>query len=82
VKFRKAEEIDRVATSLRGPDTEAVKILTSCPSCLQGMLRYSEDSKIEADYIVVELAKLKLGENWLAEFVAKANNGGIEKVLL
>jgi Fe-S oxidoreductase len=56
-----------------GPDTESVKILTSCPSCLQGMLRYSEDSKVEADYIVVELAKLKLGENWLAEFVAKAN---------
>ena len=82
VRFRKAEEIDRVATSLRSPETEAVKILTSCPSCLQGMLRYSEDSKVEADYIVVELAKLKLGENWLAEFVAKANAGGIEKVLL
>jgi FAD/FMN-containing dehydrogenase/Fe-S oxidoreductase len=82
VRFRKAEEIDRVATSLRGPETEAVKILTSCPSCLQGMLRYSEDSKVEADYIVVELAKLKLGENWMAEFVAKANNGGIERVLL
>jgi hypothetical protein len=46
------------------------------------MLRYSEDSNDEADYIVVELAKLKLGENWLAEFVAKANAGGIEKVLL
>jgi FAD/FMN-containing dehydrogenase/Fe-S oxidoreductase len=82
VRFRKAEEIDRVATSLHGPDTESVKILTSCPSCLQGMLRYSADSKVEADYIVVELAKLKLGENWLAEFVAKANAGGIEKVLL
>ena len=82
VRFRKAEEIDRVATSLRSPETEAVKILTSCPSCLQGMLRYSEDSKVEADYIVVELAKLKLGENWMAEFVAKANAGGIEKVLL
>jgi FAD/FMN-containing dehydrogenase/Fe-S oxidoreductase len=82
VRFRKAEEIDRVAADLRGPATETVKILTSCPSCLQGMLRYSEDSKVEADYIVVELAKLKLGENWLAEFVAKANAGGIEKVLL
>ena len=82
VRFRKAEEIDRVATSLRSPETEAVKILTSCPSCLQGMLRYSEDSKVEADYIVVELAKLKLGENWMAEFVARANAGGIEKVLL
>jgi FAD/FMN-containing dehydrogenase/Fe-S oxidoreductase len=82
VRFRKAEEIDRVAAGLRGPETESVKILTTCPSCLQGMLRYSEDSKVEADYIVVELAKLKLGENWLAEFVAKANAGGIEKVLL
>jgi Fe-S oxidoreductase len=86
VRFRKAEEIDRVAGELRkplgGPEVETVKILTSCPSCLQGMLRYSEDSKVEADYIVVELAKLKLGENWMAEFVAKANAGGIEKVLL
>jgi FAD/FMN-containing dehydrogenase/Fe-S oxidoreductase len=82
VRFRKAEEIDRVASGLRGPETDTVKILTSCPSCLQGMLRYSEDSKIEADYIVVELAKLKLGENWMAEFVAKANAGGIERVLL
>jgi hypothetical protein len=35
-----------------------------------------------ADYIVVELAKLKLGEKWMTEFVTKANNGGIEKVLL
>jgi len=82
VRFRKSEEINRVADSLRGPETQAVKILTSCPSCLQGMLRYSEDSKVEADYIVVELAKLKLGENWMAEFIAKANDGGIERVLL
>jgi Domain of unknown function (DUF3400) len=35
-----------------------------------------------ADYIVVEIAKHKLGENWMAEYVAKANNGGIERVLL
>jgi len=82
VRFRKAEEIDCVAGGLRGPETDAVKILTSCPSCLQGLDRYIEDSKIEADYIVVELARLKLGENWLKEFVAKANNGGIERVLL
>ncbi len=86
VRFRKAEEIDRVANALR--DTGAsgekiqVKLLTSCPSCLQGALRYAEDSRIEADYIVVELARLKLGESWLEDFVAKATAGGIEKVLL
>ncbi|MDP2833074.1 MAG: DUF3683 domain-containing protein [Pseudomonadota bacterium] len=86
VRFRKAEEIDRVAGALResGASGEKieVKVLTSCPSCLQGLDRYAEDSKIEADYIVVELARLKLGENWLKAFVAKANAGGIERVLL
>ncbi len=82
VRFRKAEEIDRVAGSLRSTEADQVKVLTSCPSCLQGIQRYALDSKIEADYIVVELAKLKLGENWLKEFVDKANAGGIERVLL
>ena len=37
---------------------------------------------VQADYIVVEIAKHVLGENWMAEYVAKANNGGIERVLL
>ncbi|MDX9838634.1 MAG: DUF3400 domain-containing protein, partial [Azoarcus sp.] len=59
------------------------KILTSCPSCLQGLTRYADDAGgIESDYIVVELAKHLLGENWLPEYVAKANSGGIERVLL
>jgi len=82
VRFRKAEEIDRVAGGLREAGADKVKVLTTCPSCLQGLDRYGEDSKIEADYIVVELARLKLGEDWLNDFVAKVNNGGIEKVLL
>ena len=36
----------------------------------------------DADYIVVEMAKHILGENWLPEFVARANQGGVERVLL
>jgi hypothetical protein len=31
---------------------------------------------------VIELARHILGENWLNDYVAKANNGGIERVLL
>ncbi|NTX29407.1 DUF3400 domain-containing protein, partial [Burkholderia pyrrocinia] len=62
-----------------GPD---VKILTSCPSCLQGLSRYNEDANIEADYIVVEIARQVLGENWMADYVARANHGGIERVLV
>jgi hypothetical protein len=31
---------------------------------------------------VVELARRFLGENWLADYVAKATTDGIERVLL
>jgi hypothetical protein len=31
---------------------------------------------------VVEMAKHLLGEDWMQQYVEKANNGGIEKVLL
>ena len=67
-----------------GPQSNGtdVKILTSCPSCLQGLSRYNEDANIEADYIVVEIARKVLGENWMAEYVARANDGGIERVLV
>ncbi len=83
VRFRKEEEIDKVAGKLRAGSLAApVKILTSCPSCLQGLARYGETTGVEADYIVVELARHLLGENWMADYVAKAQQGGIEKVLL
>jgi Fe-S oxidoreductase len=59
-----------------------VKVLTSCPSCLQGLLRFNDDSDTDADYIVVEMAKHLLGPNWMADYVGKARNGGIERVLL
>ena len=57
-------------------------VLTSCPSCLQGLQRYDDDAGTTADYIVVEMARHLLGENWMREFVDKANRGGIERVLL
>ncbi|HEZ4004250.1 TPA: FAD-binding oxidoreductase, partial [Neisseria meningitidis] len=80
VKFRKQEEIEKNLKEL--PQGEPVKMLTSCPACLQGLSRYADDNNMPADYIVIEMAKYILGENWLDEFVKKANNGGVEKVLL
>ncbi len=81
VRFRKQQEIVAGVEKL-GADSAATKILTSCPSCLQGLSRYREDAPIEADYIVVELARQILGADWLGRYVAAANNGGIERVLL
>ena len=82
VRMRKAEELDKGAAAQREAGAGQVKVLTSCPSCLQGLNRYSEDNGVEADYIVVELAKARLGNNWLQEFIQRANGGGIERVLL
>ena len=82
VRFRKEEEMVKGADALRVDFTGDVKILTSCPSCLQGLSRFNEDSGTTADYIVVEMAKHLLGENWMADYVSKANSGGIERVLV
>jgi Fe-S oxidoreductase len=65
-----------------GAGDTAVKILTSCPSCLQGLSRYDNDADISADYIVVEMAKSILGPDWMQDYVRAANSGGIERVLL
>jgi len=89
VRFRKEEEIRKGEAELRASGAVAeegnVKILTSCPSCLQGLTRYGNDLNnglLEADYIVVEMANQILGKQWLPEYVQTANAGGIERVLV
>ncbi len=89
VRFRKEEELRSDEAALRATGAVApganVKILTSCPSCLQGLSRYQDDLQsglLEADYIVVEMARKILGESWLQDYVGRANAGGIERVLV
>ncbi|MEA3153697.1 MAG: hypothetical protein QOK44_1286, partial [Betaproteobacteria bacterium] len=83
VRFRKEFQMRLGADAVRADGFKGdVKVLTSCPSCLQGLARFNDDSGTQADYIVVEMAKHLLGENWMADYVAKANSGGIERVLL
>jgi Fe-S oxidoreductase len=89
VRFRKEQEIRKAEAALRSSDAvgaqQDLKILTSCPSCLQGLKRYEGDltnGLLEADYIVVEMARRLLGEAWMEDYVARANAGGIERVLV
>ncbi|MDH4390636.1 MAG: FAD/FMN-binding oxidoreductase [Aquabacterium sp.] len=89
VRFRKEEELRHDEVALRATGSVAaganVKILTSCPSCLQGLSRYLDDMQtglLEADYIVVEMARKILGETWMQDYVGRANAGGIERVLV
>jgi len=83
VRFRKEEEMRKGAERVRADGFDgAVKVLTSCPSCLQGLQRFNPDSDTTADYIVVEMARHLLGESWMQDFVERARHGGIERVLL
>jgi len=83
IRYRKEEELVKNNASLRNDGYAGeVKMLTSCPSCLQGLSRYEVDTGAKADYIVVEMARHILGENWLEDYVARANEGGIERVLV
>ena len=83
VRFRKQEEMRKGVETIRAQRHDGdIKILTSCPSCLQGLSRYRDDTGVEADYIVVEMARHLLGADWMAQYVARANRGGIERVLL
>jgi len=83
VRFRKEHEVRSGAQAIRAAGHPGeVKMLTSCPSCLQGLKRFNEDADLDADYIVVEIAKNLLGAEWLATYVRRANTGGIERVLV
>ena len=89
VRFRKEEEILKGEAQLRQiPGVGAkdnLKILTSCPACLQGLSRFGDDLQnglLQADYIVVEMANQILGDQWMPDYVKVANDGGIERVLV
>jgi Fe-S oxidoreductase len=84
VRFRKQEELHADIRALTGtPKAHGdVKLLTSCPACQQGLMRYVEDTGLETDYIVVEMANRLLGADWQRRFLDRTGNGGIERVLL
>jgi len=85
VRFRKAEELHKgieKATGQQTTDNSKMKMLTSCPACVQGLSRYEDETGLETDYIVVEVAQHVLGEDWIDGFIEKAQNGGVERVLL
>ncbi len=85
VRFRKEEELNQSIQQLTGKsqaDKGNVKLLTSCPACVQGLSRYRNETGLDTDYIVVELAKYKLGDEWMKNFVEKTKRGAIEQVLL
>ena len=85
LRYRKREDLRENIKKITGLDkvkNNEVKILTSCPACQQGLGRYTDDTGLQTDYIVIEMANQMHGKDWEKQFIQKAINGGIEKVLL
>ncbi len=78
IRMRKEEELQRNMQALGGTG----KILTSCPSCLQGLGRLEQESGLQADYMVVELACRIHGEDWERLAIERIRAQGIERVLM
>ena len=84
VRYSKAAELQKNTSKMKAEGYEGpVKMLTSCPSCVQGLKRFDNDvEQLEVDYIVVEIARHVLGKDWLKNYIKHASKGGIERVLL
>ncbi len=84
VRYRKAAELQENTGKLRADGYDGpVKMLTSCPSCVQGLQRFGDEiEQLEVDYIVVEIARHVLGKDWMKNYIQHASDGGIERVLV
>ena len=85
LRFRKQEELSKNIADIKELTDEAnegVKLLTTCPACQQGLNRYRGETGLIPEYIVVELCRNILGDEWQKQFIQQASKGGIERVLL
>ena len=84
VRFRKRESLQQGLAALTGRTTNdgTVRLLTSCPACLQGLSKYADETGLTSDYLVIELARRRLGADWREDFLRKVRHRGIERVLL
>jgi FAD/FMN-containing dehydrogenase/Fe-S oxidoreductase len=85
LRFRKNEELNQGIADL----TEShkgkrppIKLLTSCPACQQGLSRYTDDTGLKPEYIVVEIIRRMQGEQWQQRFIDQVTLDGIELVLV
>ncbi|MBF0160155.1 MAG: (Fe-S)-binding protein, partial [Magnetococcales bacterium] len=80
-RFRKEESLQAGLQQLP-TTTRPVPLMTSCPSCLQGLSRYRSDLPVTAEFMVIEIARRLLGRDWMPRFIEQARHGGIERILL
>jgi Fe-S oxidoreductase len=85
VKFKKQQVLHKGIKDLTGEERAKhgnVKMITSCPACVQGLSRYKPDTGLDVVFIVQELVEKNYGKDWKRNFLNSVRKDGIEKVLL
>ncbi|MCD8339881.1 MAG: DUF3683 domain-containing protein [Burkholderiales bacterium] len=83
VRFAKESSLkEAVAQHRKDGFTGDIKVLTTCPGCLQGIDRYSSAVKAKSEFLIVEMMTAKYGKNWMQQAISKIKDGNLEKVLL
>ncbi|MES9944863.1 MAG: DUF3683 domain-containing protein [Candidatus Thiodiazotropha sp.] len=85
LRFRKAEELHKNIGTLVKQDQQAttpIKLLTSCPACVQGLSRYTDETGLKPEYLVLETIRHLHGEDWQQRFIDQVLQDGIELVLV
>ena len=60
-----------------------VTVLTTCPSCVQGLSKISGKLNVTGKHLAVELAEQYLGKNWKKDFIKSVKKDqGIERIFL
>ncbi len=57
-------------------------VLTTCPSCVQGLSKIQDKVSIKGKHLTVFLAEQFLGKGWQKKFIKEVKNQGIEKILM
>jgi len=78
VKFKKNKNLQE---SLQ-KNTKATTIITTCPSCLQGLSRYQSETKLKTDYVVCQMAQKKWGKDWQKICIQKITEPKIDSILI
>ncbi len=73
----------RENTAIHLSKNEKATVLTTCPSCVQGLSKIDGKISITGKHMAVYLAEEFLGKNWKKDFLKHVKkNDGVERILL
>jgi Fe-S oxidoreductase len=78
LRDRKASNI-----SLLLEKKDTITVMTTCPSCVQGLSKISSKNSVKGKAMAVYLAEIFLGKGWKKDFISNiVKKDGIERIIL